>query len=106
MAVSHTVYLGKGLLQNESLGLVKSVSDDSISQYVFTLTSNLVSGFAVELTEHKPDSLVWSSLLHTRVISEHWIDAFAIGYSNPDSSEWMIAPKKYILFWHYRFIAF
>lgn len=87
-------------------GFGESVSDGSISQYIFTLPSDLVSGFAVKLAKHKPDSLVWSSLPHTRVAREHWIDAFAIGYSNPDSSEWMIAPKKYSLFWHYRSIAF
>lgn len=105
LAVSHTIYLGEGLLQNES-GFGKSVSDGSISQYIFTLTSNVVSGFAVEFAKRKPDSLVWSSFPHTRVTQEHWIDAFAIGYSKPDSSEWMTAPKKYILFWHYQFIAF
>lgn len=57
LAVSHTIYLGEGLLQNES-GFGKSVSDGSISQYIFTLTSNVVSGFAVEFTKRKPDSLV------------------------------------------------
>lgn len=87
-------------------GFGESVSDGSISQYIFTLPSDLVSGFAVKLAKHRADSLVWSSLPHSWVAREHCIDAFAIGYSNPDSSEWMIAPKKYSLFWHYRSIAF
>lgn len=93
-----------GLPQNKSLGLVRlsatapfpSIYLHSHQSWWVGLLSNLQS---TNLT-------VWFEVPHTRVIQEHWIDAFAIGYSNLDSSEWMTAPKKYILFWHYRFVAF